>query len=229
MHFYTNREAADAIAMKLHPDDPEKRAQAARQHWHAIHSALCDGELVGRDAVARLPMTRTGLVAAIAYADCLISETDLNDWLARLGVGIHVSSPIPAIEEGAAEMVPEEDTKAGNPASDKPTSAQLADALGPFLEGGRDRDWLETLLKDALRYPRLVRYRSMEQVGQRSIAKWEVGAVVLHLVGDEYLTKRSARAFLEQNYPDHLSVMEHMERSDQAPAASTWVSVIHRA
>ena len=89
MHQYQTRaKAAEAIAAQLHPDDAELREQATTNYFRRLYDALCAGELIGRDPTNLLPITRRDLAGAIAFGGCLISDTDLNAWLAHLGIHV---------------------------------------------------------------------------------------------------------------------------------------------
>lgn len=238
-YFFTLMEAANAIAVELCPDAKPRLgysihakedvgpknagAQVADVYWHHIYDALCDGELVGRDPISRHPIAADKPGRILALAACAVSLDDLNIWLAGLGVGVQVNSTNLATEGSSVDAVQEEDTKTGNPASDKPTSTQLADALGPFLQNGQDSASLKAMLGDVRRRPRLANFRGMVPVGRREIAVWEVGGVVLYLIKEQYLTLQDAREALEKHYPNQLHAIDHISiPSDSAPAAS-WI------
>ncbi|WP_144142647.1 hypothetical protein [Paraburkholderia sp. BCC1884] len=221
MNFYTLREAAAAIAAELHPDDDDNRAGSAARYANIIYGKLCDGQLIGRDPSDRDPIDPNRLGAVIAFHGCIINESDLNGWLARLGNGVQISGSATQREDCAPEIVDREDLGVANAPSHRPTSAQLAAALGPFLQDGRESDWLKRVLTEVGRtHKRLQKFRTLIDSGRTAI--WDVGGVVLHLYGEKYLTERSARAFLEQNYPNDLYVTEHMDVSTGASAAATW-------
>jgi hypothetical protein len=90
MNFYTIQEAANAIAAHLQPHDVGKRSDVAERYQHLIYDKLCAGELTGRHPDGRYPIDPNMPGAVIALRFCIINESDLNDWLDRLGVGVRV-------------------------------------------------------------------------------------------------------------------------------------------
>ncbi|GAB2877690.1 hypothetical protein GCM10027093_11240 [Paraburkholderia jirisanensis] len=113
--FFTRAKAAFAIATQLYPDEKGRRADAVDRLGPVIYNALCSGQLVGRDPDlhlpiahpdTRLPIGYRNLAGAIALSGCLISEADLNEWLAVIGIGVRVRD---------SASVPD-DTPLGNPA-----------------------------------------------------------------------------------------------------------------
>lgn len=222
MNFYTLREAAAAIAAEMHPDNESNRAEAARCYVAALENAVGTNGIVYRNAVTRWPLHRVGIAASLAAHSCVLSELDLNAWLDRLGVGVRVAGP----DTAAATAAPlGTDAKAGIPAlQEKPTSAELASVLGPYLSNGHDSEWLKLRLQNAEQYPRLKKYRSVEVEGKRRIARWDVGAVVLHLIGDGQLTIHRAKEALTEHCPQHLYVFGRLPAGDEKQSA-TWFSV----
>jgi hypothetical protein len=91
-HFLTRKTAAEAIAAQLHPNDAERREQAAGNYFCLLYDDLCDFRLVGHDPESFAPITRRGLAGAIALGGSLISMRDLNAWLDLQDLGIQVSN-----------------------------------------------------------------------------------------------------------------------------------------
>ena len=219
IRFFTVKEAGAAIAAQLDITDADDRIYAARCHEAALVDAIASNVIVYRDPVSRLPIRRDGIVATLVACNCVISDADLNAWLDSQGVGVRVAgldaAPVP-------KAPTDEDAKAGNPAlQEKPTSAELASALGPYLRNGRDSEWLKRRLNDADDYPRLKKYRAFEGEGKRPIARWDVGGVVLHLMELAELTRRSAKEALAKHYPQHSYVLDGIDQEVERPAA-TW-------
>ena len=210
MNFYTLREAAQAIAAQLHPHDTDGRLASAERYQHLIYDNLCAGELIGRYEQDRDPINRNRLGAIIAFHGCVISERDLNDWLDRFGNGVQVSGAAPVTEDAPAGSVADNGCKTAIPASGKPTTAELAATLGPFLMGGRDSESLKTMLGDVRNRRRLAKYREMTLAGKREIALWDVGGVVLYLIEEKYMALTSAREALKKHYPNHLHAIDHI-------------------
>ncbi|QTO19592.1 hypothetical protein [Burkholderia seminalis] len=90
--FFTPTKAALLISAQLHPDDEGLRADTARCYEEKLFDDLCGGRIIGRDPSTRLPIEYRDLAGAVMLRCCLISETDLNEWLERLGIGIAVGS-----------------------------------------------------------------------------------------------------------------------------------------
>jgi hypothetical protein len=222
MNFYTIREAAASIAAKMHPCDVKNQSEARRCYVGALENAVGTNTVVYRDPVTRLPLQRAGIAASLAAHSCVISCADLNAWLDSQGVGVRVAGPDTAAATAAALGT---DGKAGIPAlQEKPTSAELASVLGPYLSNGHDSEWLKLRLQNAEQYPRLKKYRSVEVEGKRRIARWDVGAVVLHLIGDGVLTSHRAKEALTEHCPQHLYVFGRLPAEDGKRSA-TWFSV----
>jgi hypothetical protein len=223
MNFYTLREAATAIAAQLHPGDDDKRAAEAERYWHLIYGKLCEGELTGRDPSGRDPIDHKRIGAVIAFHGCLINERDLNEWLDRFGNGVQVSATSTQTKGDADDGGERNDPGSATPIVDRPTSAQLAEALGAYLSGARGRGALEAMLNDVRGRPRLARFRRMVKKGARDVATWEVGGVVLYLIAENYLERSAAENALRQHYPAHLYAIECQSESDCRPPAPVWI------
>ncbi|AWG32599.1 hypothetical protein B9Z07_28280 [Burkholderia cenocepacia] len=91
--FFTPAKAALLISAQLHPDDVGLRADTARCYEEKLFDDLCGGRIIGRDPGTRLPIEYRDLAGAVMFRCCVISETDLNEWLDRLGIGISIGSP----------------------------------------------------------------------------------------------------------------------------------------
>lgn len=119
--FSTREKAAFAIAAQLHPDDKKRRAEAAERLEAVIYTALCTGQLVGRDPDLRLPIEWQDLTGALMLAGCIISDADLNSWLADVGIGV-VMAPQTSTYCPALPL----DGQSGNPALSKlPSDSDL--------------------------------------------------------------------------------------------------------
>lgn len=220
MNFYTLKEAATAIAAALYPantDDESEgpRQDAERSYLAALQGAVCENEIVYRDPGSRLPIRQEGIAAFMTSHWCIVSAADLNAWLQAKGVGIQVPS-VPNDSEIVEQSA--DATQGGDGAeSEWPTSAKLADALGPYLVAGRDGEWLKRRLNDADRYANLLKYRRKD--GKRPVARWNAGGVAVYLIDLEELTWTGAKAALEKHYPDSLSVLEGLgQREQKVPA-----------
>ena len=104
--FFTRAKAAFAIATKLYPDDVGRRAEAAARLDATIYDALCTGQLVGRDPDLPLPIERRDLAGAIMLAGCLISEPDINGWLAASGLNVRIAGSVAATYDGPEPTEP---------------------------------------------------------------------------------------------------------------------------
>lgn len=215
MNFYTLKEAANAIAAKMHPCNEKNRTEAARCYVAALDNAVGTNGIVYRDPVTRLPLQREGIAASLAAHSCVVSELDLNAWLDSLGVGVRVAAPYEA-SETTSDIV--DDEQKTNP---RPSSSEIASALGPFLSRGRDGEWLRRRLNDADRYGRLQKFRVME--GKRPVARWEVGGVVLYLIEGQHLTLAAARQALHVHYPRQLHVINHIQPPPRRTATASWI------
>lgn len=209
MLFYTIREAVDAIVGALDLSGDDDKTHAALGHTQALTDAVARNEIVYRDPVSRLPIRQEGMAAFMTAQWCAISAADLNSWLDRIGVGIRVSA-------SAAEDAPSED---GASSDTRPTSAQLAEALGPYLGDDRDSEWLKKRLNDAARYTRLKKFRVTD--GDRSGARWEVGGVVLYLIEGGFITRDNADSALSAHFPDHRYVLAGLS-TQSSRVASNW-------
>lgn len=215
MHFYTLKEAAAAIAAELYPagaaaDSNDPHADVERCYLAALQNAVRENEIVYRDPGSRLPIRQEGIAASMTSHWCVVSVADLNAWLLAKGVGIHVPSG-----ENDSDIAEESSgsVKGADVAeSDWPTSAQLADALGPYLVAGRDSEWLKRRLNDADRYAELVKFRRKE--GKRPVARWSAGGVTVYLRSLNELTWKGAKAALEKHYPDSLPVLDGLGQSE---------------
>jgi hypothetical protein len=225
MNFYTLREAANAIAAQLHPSDDDKRAAEADRYWHLIYGKLCAGEVTGRDPSGRDPIDHTRLGAVIAFHGCVINERDLNEWLDRFGNGVQVSATRAQAKDNADDSGERNEPGRASPIADRPTSAQLAEALGPHLTVERGQDTLEAMLNDVRGRPRLARFRKMVKKGARDVATWEVGGVVVYLIAENYLERNAAEDALRQCYPAHLYALEQLPESDNDSPVARWVPV----
>ncbi|PAJ77309.1 hypothetical protein CJO71_30145 [Burkholderia ubonensis] len=221
MHFYTLSEAAAEIAAELYPADAndgsgDRRTDVERSYLAALQGAVCENEIIYRDPGSRLPIQQEGIAAFMTSHWCVVSVADLNAWLQAKGVGIQV--PPCAPNDSESVELSEDAAQGGDGAeSEWPTSAQLADALGPYLVAGRDGEWLKLRLNDADRYAELVKFRRKE--GKRPIARWSVGGVTVYLLSLKELTWKGAKAALEKHYPDSLPVLNGLgHREDMAPA-----------
>ena len=109
--FYTNSEAAAAIAELVQPNEPTLREEVANCYRARIYDDLCSGNLTGRDRTTRLPIQRRDLAGAIALSSCLIAEADLNEWLRslRIGVQLHNAGDLPHGDEGDCLLLAEKD------------------------------------------------------------------------------------------------------------------------
>ncbi|TCG03512.1 hypothetical protein BZM27_47980 [Paraburkholderia steynii] len=201
IRLFTVKEAADAIAAELNISDDEDRAYAARCHAAALVDAIGSNAIVYRDSISRLPIRRDGIAAVLVACICVISTDDLNAWLDSKGIGVQLdateSSNAASVESGSATV-------------DRPTSAELSTALGPYLSAGRDTEWLRKRLGEARRYRRLQNYREMALEGNQPIARWEVGGVVLHLIESGDLTRERAKAALTEHFPRYLYALEEL-------------------
>ncbi|KVF38048.1 hypothetical protein [Burkholderia vietnamiensis] len=221
MHFYTLSEAAAAIAAELYPADAndgsgDRRTDIERSYLAALQGAVCENEIIYRDPGSRLPIQQEGIAAFMTSHWCVVSVANLNAWLQAKGVGIQV--PPCAPNDSESVELSEAAAQGGDGAeSEWPTSAQLADALGPYLVAGRDGEWLKLRLNDADRYANLLKYRRKE--GKRPIARWNAGGVAVYLIDLKDLTWTGAKAALEKHYPDSLSVLEGLgQREQKVPA-----------
>ncbi|MFM0736544.1 hypothetical protein PQQ51_04745 [Paraburkholderia xenovorans] len=222
MNFYSIHQAAEAIAAEMHPSNEKNQTEATRCYVGALENAVGTNAIVYRDPVTRLPLQRAGIAASLAAHSCVISCADLNTWLDGQGVGVRVAGPDTAAHP---EAPPGENAKAAIPAlQEMPTSAELASVLGPYLSNGRDAEWLKLRLQNAEQYSRLKKYRSVEVEGKRRIARWDVGAVVLHLIGDGELTRDRAKEALTEHCPQHLYVFRQFPEEDGKQPAE-WFSV----
>ncbi|EEF24371.1 conserved hypothetical protein [Ricinus communis] len=209
--FVTVKEAANAIADEMNIANDEDRAYAARCHAAALVDAIGSNAIVYRDRISRLPIRRDGILAVLVAQSCVISIDDLNAWLESMGVGVQVRSiTLEPNEPGSSK------TQLDN---ERPTSAELATTLGPYLSADRDSEWLRKRLNDADRYPRLQKYRVME--GSRPVAHWEVGGVVLHLIESGDMARKHARDVLTERYPLHLYVLDGLDMQEPK-SPSTW-------
>lgn len=219
--FFTVKEAADAIVDEMNIANDEDRAYAARCHAAALVDSIGRNTIVYRDPISRLPIRRDGIVAVLVAQSCVVSPADLNTWLDNQGVGVRLKDTDPAaFPEGHSG----DDSKAPMPVLDKPTSAELASVLGPYLSNGHDSEWLKLRLQNAEQYPRLKKYRSVEVEGKRRIARWDVGAVVLHLIESDELTRERAKEALTEHYPRHLYVLDRLPAEEEKKVA-TWFSI----
>ncbi|EIN02298.1 hypothetical protein WQE_04897 [Paraburkholderia hospita] len=219
--FFTVNDAADAIVDEMNIAKDEDRAYAARCHAAALVDAIGRNAIIYRDPISRLPITREGIVAVLVAHSCVVSDADLNAWLDSQGVGVRVTG---AGLVSFPEAQTQDDANAGVQALGKPTSAELASVLGPYLSDGRDAEWLERRLNDADRSNRLKKYRTFEVEGKRRIARWDVGAVVLHLIESDELTRERAKEALTEHYPRHLYVLDRLPAEDEKKVA-TWFSI----
>ncbi|WP_321875556.1 hypothetical protein [Burkholderia cenocepacia] len=220
MSFYTLKEAATEIAAALYPvntDDESEgpRQDAERSYLAALQGAVCENEIVYRDPDSRLPIRQEGIAAFMTSHWCIVSAVDLNAWLQAKGVGIQVLSVVD--DSGTAEEAAAVPQGTGVAESNWPTSAQLANAIGPYLVAGRDSEWLKRRLNDADRYADLLRYRRKE--GRRPVARWNAGGVTVYLIALKELTWKGGKAALEKHYPDALPVLEGLgQGEDMAPS-----------
>ncbi|MFM0173190.1 hypothetical protein PQR33_28135 [Paraburkholderia sediminicola] len=222
IHFYTIKQAAAAIAAEMHSDDETNRTEASRSYVAVLENAVGTNGIVYRDPVTRLPLQRAGIAASLAAHGCVIGCADLNAWLDSQGVGVRIAGPD---MEAPSEGPPGVDASSGVPALQQlPTSAELATVLGPYLSNGHDSEWLKLRLQNAEQYPRLKKYRSVEVEGKRRIARWDVGAVVLHLVAAGELTRDRAKEALTGHCPQHLYVFGRLPAEDKKQPAM-WFSV----
>ncbi|QUN42420.1 hypothetical protein KEH56_24265 [Burkholderia cenocepacia] len=225
MNFYKLKEAAAAIAAELHPagaadNSNDLRADAERCYLTALRDAVCENEIVYRDPGSRLPIRQERIAAFMTSHWCVVSVADLNAWLQAKGVGIQVPSA-----QNDSEIVEQsaDAAQGGDGAeSEWPTSAQLADALGPYLVAGRDAEWLKRRLNDADRYAELVKFRRKK--GKRPVARWNVGGVAVYLRSLNELTWKGAKAALEKHYPDSLPVLDGLGQSDDI-APEQWFPI----
>lgn len=228
MNFYKLKEAATEIAAALYPANTDSESEGPRQdaersYLAALQNAVCENEVVYRDPGSRLPVRRTGLEASLAAHSCIVSQDDLNAWLQEKGVGIQITNSRPAHSAGGASIAPGADTDVDSAAVQaKPTSAQLAKAIGPYLTNEEGEEWLKKVLGDIRNRPRLEKYREMVQSGNRRIAVWEAGAVVLYLIESDDLKWESAKDALTKHYPQHLSVLDGLG-SREAPPVASWI------
>lgn len=213
MNFYTLKEAAKAIADAMSITNDEDRAYAARCYSAALADAIGSNAIVYRDPIHRLPIRREGIAAVLVAHSCVISTDDLNVWLDSKGIGVRVR----ASASGTA-AAPESDTSQ----VDRPTSAELSAALGPYLIAGRDAEWLRKRLGEADRYRTLQKYRVMGFEGKKPIARWEVGGVVLHLIDAGDLTRERAKAALTEHFPSHLYALDALPAAAPRQVA-TWI------
>ncbi|MBU9379410.1 hypothetical protein [Burkholderia gladioli] len=218
MRFYTIKEAAAAIADELHGTDyaggeEGPRAFAERSYVAALQDAVSKNRIVYREPASKLPITQPpGIGAYMTSSWCIVSAADLNVWLDALGVGVRL--PTELREDG---IQPVESATPGQPADERPTSAELAEVLGPLLQGGYDTDWLKARLNDASRYKKLKRYRAMDG---GSPARWEIAGVVMYLLGLGALQWEQAKA-LEGRYPQLAPVLHGLGQRAEKPA-TTW-------
>ncbi|KVN24159.1 hypothetical protein [Burkholderia stagnalis] len=231
MNFYKLKEAAAAIAAELYPadvtdDSYDPRADVERCYLAALQHAVCENEIVYRDPGTRLPVRRTGIEASLAARSCIVSQHDLNVWLQGKGVGIQIHSPSSsetyADDSSASAESGDASTPLDTTESERPTSAQLAAALGPYLTEGRDKETLKDMFHDVRGRPKLARYRKMSRLGARNIATWEVAGVVLHLITERYMTWECAKDALTEHYPQHLDILDGLGPQEEA-AAATWI------
>ncbi|AJY20869.1 hypothetical protein CH72_2387 [Burkholderia ambifaria AMMD] len=227
MNFYKLKEAATAIAAVLYPansgeESEGPRQDAERSYLAALQHAVCEDEIVYRDPGSKLPIHQDGIAAFMTSHWCVVSVADLNAWLQAKGIGVQV----PSVSSDSDHMDESADTtqEAGVVEPDWPTSAQLADALGPYLVDGRDGEWLKRRLNDADRYADLLKYRRKE--GRRPVARWNAGGVTVYLIALKELTWKGAKAALEKHYPDSLGVLDGLgQREEKAPAQ--WFPTTH--
>ncbi|HDR8987714.1 TPA: hypothetical protein QDA93_000273 [Burkholderia vietnamiensis] len=222
MNFYKLKEAAAAIAAELHPagaadNSNDLRADAERCYLTALWDAVCENEIVYRDPGSRLPIRQEGIAASMTSHWCVVSVADLNAWLQAKGVGIQV--PSAPNDSEIAEQSADAAQGGDGAESEWPTSAQLADALGPYLAAGRDGEWLKRRLNDADRYADLVKFRRIE--GKRPVARWSVGGVTVYLRSLNALTWMGAKAALEKHYPESLPVLEGLGQHENK-TVSQW-------
>ncbi|WP_175872686.1 hypothetical protein [Burkholderia sp. BCC0397] len=225
MNFYTLNEAATEIAAALYPadaddDSNDPRGDVQRRYLAALQNAVCENEIVYREPDGRLPIRQEGIAAYMTSHWCVVSVADLNAWLQAKGVGIQVPSA-----QNDSEIVEQsaDAAQGGDGAeSEWPTSAQLADALGPYLVAGRDGEWLKRRLNDADRYAELVKFRRKK--GKRPVARWNVGGVTVYLRSLNELTWKGAKAALEKHYPDSLPVLDGLGQSDDI-APEQWFPI----
>jgi hypothetical protein len=230
MNFYKLKEAAGEIAAALYPantDDESEgpRQDAERSYLAALQGAVCENEIVYRDPGSRLPIRQEGIAAFMTSHWCIVSTADLNAWLQVKGVGIEIVPPHninTTVAYDASQMQVDTIFEAPHPASQqKPTSKQIAKALGPYLQNDHDENWLMGVLADTRNRPRLEKYKKLVPRGRRDIAVWEVGGVVLHLIESGELTRDQARHALAQHYPEHQYVLGDT-MSDDRPRSATW-------
>ncbi|MBR8509634.1 hypothetical protein [Burkholderia cenocepacia] len=225
MNFYTLKEAATEIAAALYlavadDDSNDPRVDVKLRYLAELQNAVCENEIVYRDPGSRLPIRQDGIAAFMTSHWCVVSVADLNAWLQAKGVGIQVPSVSndSDISEASADAAQGVDAAE----SDWPTSAQLADALGPYLVAGRDGEWLKRRLNDADRYAELVKFRRKE--GKRPVARWNVGGVTVYLRSLNELTWKGAKAALEKHYPDSLPVLDGLGQSEDI-APGQWFPI----
>ncbi|MFP3503255.1 hypothetical protein [Burkholderia sp. SIMBA_062] len=225
MNFYTLKEAATEIAAALYPadaddDSNDPRGDVQLRYVAALQNAVCENEIVYREPDGRLPIRQEGIAAFMTSHWCVVSVADLNAWLQLKGVGIQLPS-VPNdsdISDASSDAAPGSD----GAESEWPTSAQLADALGPYLVAGRDGEWLKRRLNDADRYAELVKFRRKE--GKRPVARWNVGGVTVYLRSLNELTWKGAKAALEKHYPDSLPVLDGLGQSEDI-APEQWFPI----
>jgi len=146
--FYTTTEAAAAIAALIQPEDEALRTDAAQRYHAKLYDDLCDGRLVGRwpdtrlsieHPNMRLPSEYRNLAGAIALSGCVISEKDLDAWLAVLGVNVELAamSSLPIKAENSA--APSSPSFVHSTLTGPERDAAMLAAHGRYrLEGKRD-------------------------------------------------------------------------------------------
>lgn len=206
IHFFTLKEAAAAVAAQLQPHDATKQAEQAERYWHMLYRDVCSGTLVGRDPDGRDPIHLGRIGAVLHVSICVLSESDLNGWLQRLGNGVKVTN-IPQ-EQPAPKL--------------GPTTREFVDLAEAYLCSGFGREELMKLLGNAKDDKRLNPLRTLGDDGQR--ARWNQPAkLVLELVARNKIMEQSARQLVEEHFPDHIG---DFGTRPGAPRTATWVSVL---
>lgn len=194
--FFTLDQAALAIAADLHPDSAQKRTEISHVFRARMYDALCGGTLIGRDPETRLQIDHRKFSAPIAFGGCVVSERELNAWLEEVGNGVQIDGKHQRTVETA---------RAPQINGSLPGTIKLAADLAPFLSTGRDLAWLKKTLGDVRNRPDLRRYRTRTTRPNASL--WRPAGVVLWLISNKYMSRRSGEAALKENYPDDYDLL----------------------
>lgn len=93
--FYTVKQAADAIASILSPDDCSRRADIETRYQRGLLAAMHAGKLVGQSRSDYLPIDPASPIAVVAFVVSVVRLDELNRWLSVNGIPARIDGSPP--------------------------------------------------------------------------------------------------------------------------------------